>query len=282
MAWCLIGLLGCRRRGSDRRHACPDRHRGRRSRPTLRVAAVQGGGPQGTRAINSDPRVVFDRHLEATRTIAPGSADLVVWPENVIDVAHVRGQPGAGRGRGRGRPNRRAVRGRHHRGCARRSLPQRPGRGHTRRSDRLALREGAPGPVRRVHAVARSAACVGGADGSRAARRRRRYRSRLSRHPVDERPDGWHVRAGVVISWEVFFGRPRRRRRQRRRQPSSSTRPTARATPARSCRRNRSPRRGCGRSRTVVGSCRCRPPASARSSHPTATSSTAQRSASRR
>jgi apolipoprotein N-acyltransferase len=60
---------------------------------TLRVAAVQGGGPQGTRAINSDPRVVFDRHLEATRTIAPGSADLVVWPENVIDVASFEGSP---------------------------------------------------------------------------------------------------------------------------------------------------------------------------------------------
>ena len=53
---------------------------------TLRVAAVQGGGPQGTRAINSDPREVFDRHLEASRSIAPGSVDLVVWPENVIDV----------------------------------------------------------------------------------------------------------------------------------------------------------------------------------------------------
>lgn len=54
--------------------------------PTLRVAIVQGGGPQGTRAIHSDPREVVERHREATRTIAPGTADLVVWPENVIDV----------------------------------------------------------------------------------------------------------------------------------------------------------------------------------------------------
>ncbi len=53
---------------------------------TLRVAAVQGGGPQGTRAINSDPREVIDRHIEASRAITPGSVDLVVWPENVIDV----------------------------------------------------------------------------------------------------------------------------------------------------------------------------------------------------
>lgn len=58
---------------------------------TLRVAIVQGGGPQGTRAINSDPREVVDRHLAATRTIRPGAADLVVWPENVIDVVSLAG-----------------------------------------------------------------------------------------------------------------------------------------------------------------------------------------------
>ncbi len=55
--------------------------------PTLRVAIVQGGGPQGTRAINSSAREVVERHLAATRTIQRGQADLVVWPENVIDVA---------------------------------------------------------------------------------------------------------------------------------------------------------------------------------------------------
>lgn len=60
---------------------------GAASPSVLRVAIVQGGGPQGTHAINSDPRVVFERHLAATRTIQPGSADVVVWPENVIDVA---------------------------------------------------------------------------------------------------------------------------------------------------------------------------------------------------
>lgn len=57
---------------------------------TLRVVAVQGGGPQGTRAINTDPREVVERHLEATQMIGdPDDArpiDLVVWPENVIDV----------------------------------------------------------------------------------------------------------------------------------------------------------------------------------------------------
>jgi len=53
---------------------------------TLRVAIVQGGGPQGTLAVDTRARDVVDRHLAATRTIIPGSADLVLWPENVIDV----------------------------------------------------------------------------------------------------------------------------------------------------------------------------------------------------
>ena len=53
--------------------------------PSARVAIVQGGGPQGTHAVRHDPRVVFERHLAATRTLE-GPVDLVVWPENVIDV----------------------------------------------------------------------------------------------------------------------------------------------------------------------------------------------------
>ena len=52
----------------------------------LRVVIVQGGGPQGVKAIDADPRLAFERHLAATRTIQPGTADLVVWPENVVDV----------------------------------------------------------------------------------------------------------------------------------------------------------------------------------------------------
>ena len=53
---------------------------------SLRVAVVQGGGPQGTHAIHTDSRLVVERALAATRTIEPGSVDLVVWPENIIDV----------------------------------------------------------------------------------------------------------------------------------------------------------------------------------------------------
>ncbi len=58
---------------------------------TMHIVAIQGGGPQGTRAINTDPRDVVLRHLAATRLVEPrvgdDAIDLVVWPENVIDVA---------------------------------------------------------------------------------------------------------------------------------------------------------------------------------------------------
>jgi apolipoprotein N-acyltransferase len=54
---------------------------------TLVVAAVQGGGEQGTRATDVPSIVVTERHLEATRTIEPDpDLDLVLWPENVIDI----------------------------------------------------------------------------------------------------------------------------------------------------------------------------------------------------
>lgn len=52
---------------------------------TLRVAAVQGGGPQRTRAVGTDFAVVMQRHLDATAAIA-GPVDLIVWPENVVNV----------------------------------------------------------------------------------------------------------------------------------------------------------------------------------------------------
>ncbi len=70
---------------------------------TMRVALVQGGGPQGTRAVDivrctsdgerddagpdSGPRCVTNRQLAATRTLTVADdIDIVVWPENVIDV----------------------------------------------------------------------------------------------------------------------------------------------------------------------------------------------------
>lgn len=51
----------------------------------IEIAFVQGGGPQGTRAINTDRRKVFERHLEASEEV-PDGMDLVLWPENVVDT----------------------------------------------------------------------------------------------------------------------------------------------------------------------------------------------------
>jgi apolipoprotein N-acyltransferase len=51
----------------------------------LRVAVVQGGGPQHTRAADTDPREVFQRHVDATGLITQ-PVDLVLWPENVVTV----------------------------------------------------------------------------------------------------------------------------------------------------------------------------------------------------
>lgn len=51
----------------------------------LSVGYVQGGGPQGTRATDTDPRVVFERHLRASGRV-PQGLDLTVWPEDVVDT----------------------------------------------------------------------------------------------------------------------------------------------------------------------------------------------------
>ena len=49
------------------------------------IAVVQGGGPQRTRAADTDEREVFERHLDASKLVE-GPVDLVLWPENVINV----------------------------------------------------------------------------------------------------------------------------------------------------------------------------------------------------
>ncbi len=51
----------------------------------IRVALVQGGGPRGTRAISTNPQVVFDRHLSASAHV-PDPVDLIVWPEGVLQA----------------------------------------------------------------------------------------------------------------------------------------------------------------------------------------------------
>ncbi len=61
--------------------------RGSETGESLQVAAVQGGGEQGTSALEVPSSEVTRRHLEATQSIEPDpELDLVLWPENTIDV----------------------------------------------------------------------------------------------------------------------------------------------------------------------------------------------------
>jgi len=52
---------------------------------SLRIAAVQGGGPQGTRFFDAEAQVVFQRHLDASELVQT-PVDVVLWPENVVNI----------------------------------------------------------------------------------------------------------------------------------------------------------------------------------------------------
>jgi apolipoprotein N-acyltransferase len=52
---------------------------------SFRVALVQGGGPQGTRFFETDPSIVFERHVEATKLVHP-PVDVVLWPEDIVNI----------------------------------------------------------------------------------------------------------------------------------------------------------------------------------------------------
>ena len=54
-------------------------------RAEISVAAVQGGGQRGFRAVDTDPADVFTAHLAATELL-DDHVDLLLWPEDVIDV----------------------------------------------------------------------------------------------------------------------------------------------------------------------------------------------------
>lgn len=56
----------------------------------LDVALVQGGGPQGTRAATTEEGIVLERHLAASEDLRPG-LDLILWPEDVVDVVTLAG-----------------------------------------------------------------------------------------------------------------------------------------------------------------------------------------------
>jgi apolipoprotein N-acyltransferase len=52
---------------------------------------VQGGGPRGLHAVDTDPEVVFRRQLQASASLEP-PLDLVLWPEDVLHVDRPVGQ----------------------------------------------------------------------------------------------------------------------------------------------------------------------------------------------
>lgn len=61
--------------------------RGSPTGETLQMAAIQGGGEQGTTALEVPSSLVTQRHLDTTATIEPDpELDLVLWPENTVDV----------------------------------------------------------------------------------------------------------------------------------------------------------------------------------------------------
>jgi apolipoprotein N-acyltransferase len=170
---------------------------------TARFAVVQGGGEQGTHAVDTDPRTVFDAHIDATRTIDDASGiTAVVWPENVINIS--------GRGSFEGSAEKRAVAAE----AKRLGVPFIVG-----------ITEDAPGGAGFTNAQV-----VVQPDGSITARYDKRRRVPFGEYmpmrgvldalgaPVELVPrdavagtgpaflDANNVRAAVAISWEVFFG----------------------------------------------------------------------------
>ena len=60
----------------------------------LRVAVVQGGGQRGFRAVDTEPGAVLAAHLAVSENLTP-PLDLVLWPENTIDVTSLPGTEAA-------------------------------------------------------------------------------------------------------------------------------------------------------------------------------------------
>lgn len=53
---------------------------------SVRILAIQGNTPEVGLGFNSRAKAVFELHSKATREFAQGSYDVIVWPENAIDV----------------------------------------------------------------------------------------------------------------------------------------------------------------------------------------------------
>ncbi len=69
----------------------PAREVGGEGASRLRVAIVQGGGSRGFRAVDSEPGLVLEAHLATSRRLGKDPLDLVLWPENTIDVETIDG-----------------------------------------------------------------------------------------------------------------------------------------------------------------------------------------------
>ena len=52
--------------------------------PPVRVALVQGGSPCPGESCADENALIFQSHLELTRTLSPDQVDLVVWPESSV------------------------------------------------------------------------------------------------------------------------------------------------------------------------------------------------------
>jgi apolipoprotein N-acyltransferase len=65
-------------------HVLPD---GTHAVRTLRIAIAQGSGPLGERSTDAGQETAFRAHVAATKLITK-PVDLVLWPENVINVAN--------------------------------------------------------------------------------------------------------------------------------------------------------------------------------------------------
>jgi apolipoprotein N-acyltransferase len=52
---------------------------------STKVAAIQGGGPRGTRKTEQGTLRAYQRNVDATATLND-TVDLIVWPENVVDA----------------------------------------------------------------------------------------------------------------------------------------------------------------------------------------------------
>ena len=65
--------------------------------PTIQVLAIQGGVPERGLNFNARAQAVLDNHIEETRKSLSASDDLIIWPENSIDIDPIANRVVAGK-----------------------------------------------------------------------------------------------------------------------------------------------------------------------------------------